>query len=356
MSPESRPRSSAAHGLHRPPLRVLTNTTWLDDCRVADRPVLVSRLGPQPSRIGWLRYLALWRHDAVLLNIEAKWLLILCAIRKLLPFLRCRILSVDLVLTRPRGLRDRLRFLLRRWLLQEVDRFVLYFRDTEELRRVYSIPADRVRYVPFKPNTRDRLLETKTSDEGYFLACGRSNRDYGTLCAAFRDLPYPCRLLAPWGATAEHGTHFDGAACPPNVSLVSDDGSVESWNRWIAGARAVVLPIKAEMLSPSGIGAYLVAMALGKCVIITEGPATRHILDDRMAVLVPPGDADALRSMVRRVAEDERFRESIASAGKRYALSLGGEERLRADMVRELADLLREAIPSPQRVPAGQVP
>lgn len=327
-------------GAGLPPAEVLTNASWLDGAQLSGRPLSVTRLAAEGLRLRQLALLALGRYDAVLLNIEARWLYLACLAKKLLPFLRCRILSVDLVLTRPRGPRERLRHVLQRWLLREVDRFLFYFRDTREVERVFSLPPERIRYVPFKVNTLEKVLATPVSDEGFFLACGRSNRDYATLCAAFRELPYRCFILAPWGATEEHGTRLEGQVCPPNVTLISDDGSPDSWNRWIARARAVVLPIEPGNLSPSGIGTYLVAMALGKCVVITRSVATEGLLTDRIAALVPPRDVEALREAVRRVAEDGAYRRTVAEAGRRYALSLGGEERLRRDVVRELDELL----------------
>jgi glycosyltransferase involved in cell wall biosynthesis len=323
-------------------MRVLTNTTWVAGREIAGRAA--AAVSPRGARL-----LAFWRYDAALLNIESRWLLVICALKKLMPWARCRILSVDLILTHPRGLTGQLAFRVRRWLLREVDRFVLYYRDTAELRAVYGIPAERVKYVPFKVNTRDLVLATPVTDDGFFLSCGRSNRDYRTLYAAFRGLPYHCFVLVSQAEAEAHGTRVDGAECPPNVTLVADDGSAVSWNAWIARAHAVVLPIQPGRLSPSGIGTYLVAMALGKCVVITESAATRGILDDRHAVLVPPSDAGALREAVTRVAEDRDLRERTARGGREYALSLGGDERLERDIVRELGDLM-----APQASPALQ--
>jgi glycosyltransferase involved in cell wall biosynthesis len=324
-----------------PPLRIATNTPWVDGHASAGRaaePVRLDRLG------GWRRAaacLAVWRYDAALLNIDARSLLLMCAAKKLLPFARCRLLSADLVLTRPAaGLGARMRFSIRRWLLREVDRFAFYARDTAELRRVYGIAAGRVRYVPFKVNTRGEVLRTPVSDEGFFLACGRSNRDMATLCEAFRGLPYRCVALATWGQAAEHGTRVDGIDWPPNVERVDHDGETASWNAWISRAHAVIVPVEPGILAPSGISTYPVAMAMGKCVIITDSPATRGLLDERTAVIVPPADPGGLRAAVVRVAEDEPMRRATAEGGRRYALSLGGEERLRADLLRELDDLL----------------
>jgi glycosyltransferase involved in cell wall biosynthesis len=320
---------------------ILSNRSWIDGRQIGGRVIRADTFPDRSGRYRWrlIKALARRRYAAILIDCDPSWVVFVCAAKKAL-FLHCRILCVDLVLTRPNGVVGYLKYIVRRWLFTEVDRFVFYFRRTDEVQRVYRIPATRTRYLPFKANTLSALLEMQTADEGYFLACGRSNRDFRTLFEAVRQLPYDCRVLAPWDDLRGHGTVIDGVECPKNVSLVSDDGSVESWNRWIAGARAVVLPIEPGMLSPSGIGTYLVAMALGKCVIITEGPATWDMLTNDRAVLIPPRDVQSLRAALVRVAEDVAFRESIALKGREYALSLGGEDRLRSDVTQELAELL----------------
>ena len=325
------------------PLVLLTNTTWVDGAVLNGRSVRVVSLLDATLWQRYLRVLMLWRYDVLLLNIETRLLLLACALKRLLPFLACRIVSVDVILNRPRGARDYPLFLIRRWLIGAVDRIILYYRDTEALRRVYGLREGRVRYVPFKVNTRDQVLGMATSDEGFFLACGRSNRDYASLVQAFRELPHECRILAPWHELGDHGTDTELTDLPPNVKLVSDDGTPKSWNAWIARAHAVILPIVPGMLSPSGIGTYLVAMALGKPVIITRSPATADILNDRTAVLIPPRDPAALKAAVQKVATDDAYRRSVAEAGREYALSLGGEQRLAADVLAEIDDLLRGA-------------
>ena len=322
-------------------IRVLSNKAWLDGRTVGRSRIAATLLplhGSLPRRV--LNALSLWKYDAAFVDCDASWLLLLCAAKTLLPFTRCRILSVDIILTRPTDARSRARFIVRRWLLRKVDRFVVFFRDTSGLERVYRIPRDRFRYVPFKPNTLADLRRIVPNDDGYFLACGRSNRDYSTLFEAVEGLDAKCVVLAPWNEAEQHGTVVPGVPTPPNVELASDDGTPQSWNDWIARSTAVILPIEPGMLSPSGIGTYLVAMALGKAVIITEGPATNRMLDDSCAVLVPPSDSVALRSAIQRALGDPEWRAGIARRGQEYALSLGGDDRLQLDLTNELAAMV----------------
>jgi glycosyltransferase involved in cell wall biosynthesis len=325
------------------PFRVLTNMDCFGDIRVRDRPVTPTLL-PDSSRRRFMRRLLSSRWDAVLLNGESHLLFAACAVKKLLPWRRFRIMSVDLILEpRPITPWRLLRFNIRRWLLREVDRLVLYYRDTERLRTTYDLAPDVVRFVPFKVNDLARIRTLNVSDDGYFLACGRSHRDYDTLIRAFAGTPHRCVILARREDLTQHGTVAGGAeALPDNVEWVSDDGSLESWNDWLARAHAVVLPLIPGWLSPAGVSAYLVAMAMGKCVIITEGPSTVGLVDDGQAVIVPPRDVERLRDAVDRVAIDADYRNKTAEAGRSYALSVGGTPRLIADVRSIFAEMVMD--------------
>ena len=57
------------------------------------------------------------------------------------------------------------------------------------------------------------------------------------------------------------------------------------------------------------------ALACGTAVITADTPASRELLDDESALLVPPGDADALAEAVRLLASNGELRDRIAAAG-----------------------------------------
>ena len=59
------------------------------------------------------------------------------------------------------------------------------------------------------------------------------------------------------------------------------------------------------------------ALATGTPLITADTPAARELLvHDRDALLVPPGDAEALACAVRRLAENPRLGSSIGSRGR----------------------------------------
>jgi glycosyltransferase involved in cell wall biosynthesis len=146
-----------------------------------------------------------------------------------------------------------------------------------------------------------------------------------------KGLPYRVKILCPETELClEHGTDLAtlSANLPPNVDIEHDDGSYESWLSAMACSRMVVLPITQASMYAHGAGTYLVAMALKKCVIVSENEGSHGILDGGQAILVPVGDPDALRRAIVRAWEDDSYRDKIAEAGYKYAVSMGDEESM----------------------------
>jgi glycosyltransferase involved in cell wall biosynthesis len=223
-----------------------------------------------------------------------------------------------------------------------VDHFILYFTDLEGYREFYGIsPARSLFYIPFKVNLpKIPGLEEVAAQGDYVAAIGRSHRDIRTFVDAMRQVNYPGVLLYQNPAVLrEHGTDLNLSNLPNNLRpQLSVDGD-RRFEDLVRGAKLVVLPIAADCISAAGIGSYLLAMAFRRCVIISEGPATRGLLT-REAIIVPPADANALAEGIRRAWEDDSLRERVAEAGRRYAERLGGEGRLLHDVVNLCGDLV----------------
>jgi glycosyltransferase involved in cell wall biosynthesis len=286
-----------------------------------------------------------FRYGAIFFNQPGGLLFVLCGLRTLLPLGRARIIAFDIILPSP-GISRLARLIagVKRLLLRRVDLFILHLKEPGGLETYYGIPKARSVFVPFKVNSLESLAELDTTDQGYILAPGRSWRDYTTFSSAMAQLPYPAKILMPLSEEERkaHGTRSVlGAHLSRTVEVVHDDGTSASWNRYLAGARLVVIPISADAISAAGNGTYIQAMALGKCVIITDCPGVRGILEnERHALIVPPSAPEELARAIRRAWEDDDLRNRVAEAGQAYATSLGGEERLHADLAREIVRVL----------------
>lgn len=315
-------------------LRWLTNLNTLSRAAaLQDDRVEVAQLGSG----GLSEALRLFRRSQscdVILLYQPPGLLTwaLCALRLVAPWRQPKLALIDVVLTKPgAGPVESLKRRLKRTLFRAVDLFIAYMRYLPALEEHYGIGADRHAFVPFKANECARRwgqAEAVTGD--YVFTGGRSRRDFGSFCQAMGRLDLPAVIVTPRAQEgAYHETYLDPSSLPPNVRVVHDDGTQDSWARWIHGARLVVLCISDDSISPSGVGAYLEAMAIGKCVIITECPATHGVLADRdQALLVERGDVAGLAAAIDEAWRDDALRDAIAKRGQAYAASLGAEPEL----------------------------
>jgi glycosyltransferase involved in cell wall biosynthesis len=282
-------------------------------------------------------------YDLALMNSSTKGLLGLCLMRWLWPFYRWRLVSLDIHLNEPMGWKQLLVSMVKRFLLKKVDLHILFFKDFSGYDRWFGISSANAVFVPFKVNTWEVISQdVKAAGKGEYVFCGgRSLRDLETYKKAMAMVPLPGLLLYQQDASfmAQHGTPVDLSDLPPNVRPERHDGNNETWINYIRRAKIVVIPTFANSIYAPGLSLYLLAMGLRRCVIISEGPQTRGLLE-REAIIVPPEDPEALARAIRQVWEDDSLRAKVADAGRKYAEQCAGEERMLADIARACGDCL----------------
>jgi len=289
-----------------------------------------------------------FRFDAIIFSSETRRLLIFCLLRTLLPFSQCVVLGVDYILQEPIGWRQRLLARIKGRLLSKVDRFILHFVETSVYQKYYGIPRERCAFIPFKVNHFEVIASSqRTSSDGeYVFTAGRSFRDLPTFAQAMRHTGYPGLLLYEDAEIMmQGGTKVDLGSLPENLKAIKNP-SEQSWVDYIAQAKVVVVPLLPASGYAPGLSLYLMAMAMKKCVIITEGPSTSGLLTNE-AIIIPPGNYLAMASAMKRAWEDDDFREQVAAAGQHYARTLGGEMRLYRDLVEICGSLVFEKRQTP---------
>ena len=250
----------------------------------------------------------------------------------LLSLSRCRLVTLDFFIP-----------VLKPWMrpltgvaLRRVFRLLVYFRDASVFVERYGVDPAKFHYVPFKINAFPLIQAAAPFDGAYVFSGGRSRRDFAALFSALGELGYPCKVVV--GAMAElskHGSSLAALAPPPNVEILHDD-SAEFFVQCMAGARVVVIPLLKDAITQAGIGVYISAMALRKCVIISTGLGIDDVLLDQQAIIVPAGDRDALRDAVRLAWENEPARTAYARRGYEYAMALGDADNLRRSVLAAL--------------------
>jgi glycosyltransferase involved in cell wall biosynthesis len=291
-----------------------------------------------------------FRDDYILLNGHLRTAYILALLKIIIPFHRPRFVLVDVLLSTPVGWKGRLKAWFVGRLLRRVHRIMLYYRNTEGWQRHYRIPADRFEYIPFKLNSADTIRRAAPTDGGYVFCGGKTRRDFATLFKAVEGLDIPVRVVTTANSDiSPHGSWLDEASAPDNVEVVRLDGSAEPFIAHMALARLVVQPIIPE-ISGAGMSVYIMAMALRKCVITTQGPGADDVLTEGQAIIVPASDPAALRTAIVKAFFDADYRAPYEKRGYEYAMSCGEEEQLYRTILSRLhADYLEWRQGDPKR-------
>ena len=328
-------------------IRITSNFNGPDQIKASEAPLVHEYLGNGQSTSAFVRKCL--RSDLVILNIDQRRLMLAALLRLIVPSARFRLVSVDLILRTPKTLIGRFKAFFKRIFFSRVDCFILYFKNVQGYRRYYGIGPDRAVYVPFKVNGWGQIVaRPRGNSEGdYVLCAGRTLRDIDTFVEAMRRAGCPGMLLQQRRELLDaHGTSAWSGDLPPNLKLVIDDSDrLEDFIDFIAKARLVVIPRFKHDIAASGISTYLVAMALNKCVIISEGPGADDVLEEQ-AIMVPPEHPEKLAEEIKNLWDDEERRARVASRGYEYAMSRGGYERLLSDILRVSTDCFTDEVRS----------
>lgn len=204
---------------------------------------------------------------------------------------------------------------LLRLLRRGIDRLII---PAPQQRR-FAVERLRVPETVAPPGMRwsvDTRFWRPSEGAGEMICCvGREMRDYSTFVEAIRPLEIPCHIAAggtqgvsnPWLRLEERDL-------PANVTLgaMSPLELRELYRR----SRFVVIPLIPSD-SDNGISTALEAFAMGRAVICTDTAGQVGVLEDGVnCLLVPPGDAAALRAAIERLWADPALCHQLGAAGR----------------------------------------
>jgi glycosyltransferase involved in cell wall biosynthesis len=192
-------------------------------------------------------------------------------------------------------------------------------------------------YLPFGVDARFWAQGTTAPAEDYVFAIGNdANRDWALLAQSWTaDLP---RLRIVTRKAVPSHARIDVMAGDWNQRTLSDLEIRALYQK----SRFVVLPLK-DTIQPAGQSACLQAMACGKAVILSaiQGLWDEELLiDGQTCLLVPPGDAAALRAAALRLAADSALAERLGQAACERVVSRFSIERIGDDMAKRLQHLI----------------
>jgi glycosyltransferase involved in cell wall biosynthesis len=151
-------------------------------------------------------------------------------------------------------------------------------------------------------------------DGGYVLAVGDdSGRDYACLIAALAETPYTLVLRSDARPDVPDAMRGRVKILPRTAYPALRD--------LYAAASVVVVPSRV-VDHPSGITTLFEGMAMGRAMVASDiGAANHAVRDGANGVLVPAGDAPALRAAIVRLMQDAALRARLGNAARETIVS-----------------------------------
>jgi hypothetical protein len=244
------------------------------------------------------------RYDLILAFSEAPALLLVLA--RWFFRNRVRVAVCDPGVTQNWPLRERLLDLV----LPRLDAiFVLGSNQKHYIERRWRSKA-LIEVVHYHADTHFFVPEGAASD-GPVLSVGDDEaRDFDCLVAAQAGLDLPIVLKTK--------RNVAGASRSPNITVVSQRLSAVDFRALYARSRFVVVPLK-PAVHASGVNTVVEAMAMGKAVIVSDSPGIRdYVTPNETCLVVPCGDASALRAAIQRLVSDPATCQRLGTNGRRF--------------------------------------
>ncbi|MBN1259980.1 MAG: glycosyltransferase family 4 protein [Anaerolineae bacterium] len=150
----------------------------------------------------------------------------------------------------------------------------------------------------------------RDAGEGYILSVGMEMRDYSLLCQAIVGLGKKVVVRAS-SAWMQEARNRYGAALP-NITWIRERLEFVQLRELYAGAALVVVPLH-DTLQAAGITTIHEAMAMGRCVVVTQTRGLPDSLRHGYNGIVTSPDATTLQETLRQLL---RTPETLAALGR----------------------------------------
>ncbi len=196
-----------------------------------------------------------------------------------------------------------------------------------------GLPVERFVVIPYQANHSKEPAEEPLPRGDYVFAGGDSERDYKTLLQAVEGLNTPVLLCTSNPALA-------AGEVPGNVVVVQ--AREPHFRRLMARARLVVVPLLGSRIRGAGEGTLLNAMWHRVAVICADDVSAPEYIEPGVdGLVVPPGDAPALRDAIRSLWDDPEKARRMGLKGRAKVESSHSHD-LFCDRMVKLASVLAQ--------------
>ena len=267
------------------------------------------RLGLFAFRSAWRSLRSNPRPDAVVVSSHLE-VLIFALMRLLLLRRKPHIYLLGFIYTRRRNrLIDSLRRLYFSFVFSLTDGIICFSElEIERYRELFKGAADRFRYIPYGlyiHGYEEHARRGENFREGHVFSAGRSGRDYRTLFEVFGNMGHPLHVICDSEAA------LSGCEASPNITVLKDCYD-ECYVEELSSAAVVAVPLAVSDIS-AGQMVLVQAMAYRKPLVVTETPTIAdYLTDGENALLVPRGDAKAMKDAIEKLLDDGELASRLA--------------------------------------------
>ena len=178
------------------------------------------------------------------------------------------------------------------------------------------------------------------TNQPFFLASGKTGRDFDTLIKAAQSTKAEIRVIGPKNQKLDdmpnNVTWIDTSSNPPDQAI-----DYLTLKEWYAQCSGVCIPLSGDAEDTCGYTNMLEGMAMRKPVIMTRSgclhvdPASRNF-----GMLVEPGDSQAWSNAMNRILNDETFALESGENGRIIAEQEFSIERFNSNVVSFISKLI----------------
>ena len=181
------------------------------------------------------------------------------------------------------------------------------------------------------------LFDGKPPDEipnkPFFLATGKTGRDYDTLLKAAQFTKAEIRIIGPKfqkpNTIRKNVTWIDTSSNPPDQAI-----DYPTLKKWYAQSSGVCIPLSGDADDTCGYTNMLEGMAMRKPVVMTRSGCLHFDPSSRnFGILVEPGDSQGWSDAMNRILNDENFASECGENGRKIALEEFSIERFNRDVL-----------------------
>ncbi|SEL72752.1 Glycosyltransferase involved in cell wall bisynthesis [Butyrivibrio sp. ob235] len=220
-----------------------------------------------------------------------------------------RITIMTLIYKESKGFRGKIKYNFFKRALQSkhVNTIICYSANECELySNIFEVPIEKFAHTMLGVHDFKQDISKYSSDKGYLLAAGNSNRDYKFLTEALNGTNYKCYII---DRTCE-------LSDTDNCKIVRNVNYGEQLYSFIENSQAIIIPLVDENIS-SGQTVIIQAFMFGKPVIATYSKAIDEYITDGVNGYIISKNKQDLLNKIEDFYSDEKKYESMSKAARK---------------------------------------